>query len=297
AMGLVTAGLAFALQRVVTALAGYVLILRGQTFNVGDRIVMGGVRMELFGVDLVGVNAENGRKLLVTLGALALAWGAGGVLILAARALVPHGRALFWARQGVRLAIAVLFLFVVVSIWFDDPTRLATALGLVTAGLAFALQKVITAVAGYFVILRGQTFNVGDRITMGGVRGDVIALSFTQTTIMEMGQPPAVQNADPAMWVRSRQYTGRVVTVRTRAFSTNRSSTTRASSLTTDSARGGTPPHGGARQLRPSGARGARAPLFRERKRDGAGPVLPAHRQLARTHRALHRTDPRHSRA
>lgn len=100
-----------------------------------------------------------------------------------------------------------------VSIWFDDPARLATGLGLVTAGLAFALQKVITAIAGYFVILRGQTFNVGDRISMGGVRGDVIALSFTQTTIMEMGQPPDVQDADPAMWVRSRQYTGRVVTV------------------------------------------------------------------------------------
>ena len=48
---------------------------------------------------------------------------------------------------------------------------------------------------------------------MGGVRGDVIALGFIQTTIMEMGQPPPVQSADPAMWVRSRQYTGRVVTV------------------------------------------------------------------------------------
>jgi small-conductance mechanosensitive channel len=48
---------------------------------------------------------------------------------------------------------------------------------------------------------------------MGGVRGDVIALTFTQTRIMEMGQPPAVQGADPAMWVRSRQFTGRIVTV------------------------------------------------------------------------------------
>jgi small-conductance mechanosensitive channel len=49
---------------------------------------------------------------------------------------------------------------------------------------------------------------------MGGVRGDVIRLSFIQTTIMEMGQPPAIESqADPAMWVRSRQYTGRIVTV------------------------------------------------------------------------------------
>jgi small-conductance mechanosensitive channel len=91
-----------------------------------------------------------------------------------------------------------------VSIWFDDPARLATALGLVTAGLAFALQRVVTAVAGYIVILRGKTFSVGDRIVMGGVRGDVIALTFTQTTIMEMGQPPPVQNAEPARsyWCR-----------------------------------------------------------------------------------------------
>jgi small-conductance mechanosensitive channel len=168
--------------------------------------------MELFGVDLVGFNAENGRKLLLTIAAVGLLWAAGKALVLAARRLL-EGRRFFWARQAVRLAVAVLVALAVVSIWFDDPTRLATGLGLVTAGLAFALQKLVTALAGYFVILRGETFNVGDRITMGGVRGDVIALSFTQTTIMEMGQPPPVQNADPAMWVKSRQYTGRVVTV------------------------------------------------------------------------------------
>ena len=48
---------------------------------------------------------------------------------------------------------------------------------------------------------------------MGGVRGDVLRLGFIQTTIMEMGQPPSVQGADPAMWVKSRQFTGRIVTV------------------------------------------------------------------------------------
>jgi len=72
---------------------------------------------------------------------------------------------------------------------------------------------VITAVAGYFVILRGRTFNVGDRIVMGGVRGDVIDLSFMQTRIMEMGQSPKEQGDAPSMWIRSRQFTGRIVTV------------------------------------------------------------------------------------
>lgn len=101
----------------------------------------------------------------------------------------------------------------IASIWFSDPSRLATVLGLVTAGLAFALQRVITALAAYLVILRGKTFNIGDRIVMGGVRGDVIDLGFIQTTIMEMGQPPTVQSSDPAIWVQARQYTGRIVTL------------------------------------------------------------------------------------
>jgi small-conductance mechanosensitive channel len=100
-----------------------------------------------------------------------------------------------------------------ISIWFDNPARLATGAGLVGAGLAFALQKVITSIAGYFVILRGKTFNVGDRISMGNVRGDVISLNFIQTVIMEMGQPPPVQSDDPGMWVQSRQYSGRIVTI------------------------------------------------------------------------------------
>jgi small-conductance mechanosensitive channel len=119
----------------------------------------------------------------------------------------------FRVRQGIHVFTALVLLVGTVSIWFDDPTRLTTALGLVTAGLAFALQKVVTALAGYVLILRGRNFNVGDRIVMGGVRGDVIALGFLQTTIMEMGQPPPVQSADPAMWVKARQYTGRIVTV------------------------------------------------------------------------------------
>ena len=172
--------------------------------------------MEVFGIKLLGVNAANGQKLLLTLVLIVIVWLLQRVFKSIARKAIRgrrHERILFWTRQGINLATAMILLLGLLSIWFDDPTRLATGVGLVTAGLAFALQKVVTSVAGYFVILRGNTFNVGDRISMGGVRGDVIALNFIQTTIMEMGQPPSVQTAEPAVWVKSRQYTGRVVTV------------------------------------------------------------------------------------
>ena len=170
--------------------------------------------LELFGVKLVGINAENGKKLLFTIILIVLMMLLSKLLRTVARGATQRGEQIaFWVRQGIHLSTALILLIGIASIWFDDPTRLTTAMGLVTAGLAFALQRVVTAIAGYFLILRGSTFNVGDRIVMGGVRGDVIALGFMQTTIMEMGQPPPVQNADPAMWVKARQYTGRIVTV------------------------------------------------------------------------------------
>lgn len=175
-----------------------------------------GGALQLLGVTLLGVTPENGRKLLLTISFAFAAWLASrlaGLVLGAVTRGDRYPRVKFWARQAVKITSALALIIGVVSIWFDDPSRLATALGLVTAGVAFALQRVITAFAGYVVILRGKTFNVGDRIVMGGVRGDVVALDFMQTTIMEMGQPPAVQGADPAVWVKARQYTGRMVSV------------------------------------------------------------------------------------
>ena len=171
--------------------------------------------LQIFGVKLLGFDAINAHKLLFTVIYLFVLYLIGKGLRAFAQKVggARKQTAAFWTRQGISLITFLVGVIGFVSIWFDNPTRLATGIGLLGAGLAFALQKVVTSFAGYFVILRGKTFNVGDRISMGGVRGDVIALNFIQTVIMEMGEPPSVQNQDPGMWVMSRQYSGRIVTI------------------------------------------------------------------------------------
>ena len=172
--------------------------------------------VRIFGVTLVGVSVTTGVKLLLTVGLVLAVLGIRRLILMTARAVL-RGRSgdprRFWARQGVQVVTAAVLVLGTVSIWITPGTDVTTGLGLISAGLAFALQRVILALAGYLVILRGDTFSVGDRITLGGVRGDVVRLGFLKTTIMEMGQPPAVSGADPAVWVHSRQYTGRLVTV------------------------------------------------------------------------------------
>ncbi len=169
--------------------------------------------VHIFGIRLLGVSEESLNKLLLTVIVAVLLLVVRQILHWVAKRVMrkkPHKRRSFWLGQMANLLTATLFLLALMSIWFDDPSRLATGIGLVSAGLAFALQRVVTSLAGYFVIMRSQVFTVGDRITMGGVRGDVISLGFLKTTLMEMGDPTA---GAPGVWVRGRQYTGRLVTV------------------------------------------------------------------------------------
>jgi small-conductance mechanosensitive channel len=144
---------------------------------------------------------------------VAVILGASALSFLLKRLMHRAERAAFWTQQVIRLVSVVILVAGLIAIWFHDMGQLATMAALLTAGVAVALQRAIMSFAGYLIILRGKVFTVGDRITIGGVRGDVIALGFMQTTVMEMGEPPGEQADAPATWVRSRQYTGRIVRI------------------------------------------------------------------------------------
>lgn len=99
------------------------------------------------------------------------------------------------------LAYLVIFLIVIAS-FSDRLATLGITLGVVGAGIALALQDVITSVAGWATISTGNIFKTGDRIQIAGIRGDVIDISVFRTTLMEIGQ-----------WVNGDLYNGRIVRV------------------------------------------------------------------------------------
>ncbi len=96
----------------------------------------------------------------------------------------------------------VFCLFVVGSIWFRGFQSISTYLGLLSAGVAIALQIPLVNLAGWFFILWRKPFTVGDRIQIGDVRGDVIDQRLFMFTLMEIG-----------VWIDAEQSTGRVVHV------------------------------------------------------------------------------------
>ena len=173
--------------------------------------------MHPLGTDWFGMMGQGGRGLLLS-AALVLAAGlARAALRALVRLTLRSGtsrtlRVRSWTRRGGDLLLALAVASGLLSIWFEDPMRLATAFGLAGAGLALALHRVVTALAGHVAIRHGNAFAVGDRISMGGVRGDVLALGLVQTTLMEVGAAPG-RDDGPAARVGSRQFTGRIVTV------------------------------------------------------------------------------------
>ncbi|MBL1213949.1 MAG: mechanosensitive ion channel family protein [Ignavibacteriae bacterium] len=93
--------------------------------------------------------------------------------------------------------IAVILL---IRVWFGAFESLGTYFGLLTAGLAIALKDLLVNFVGWVFILIRKPFNVGDRIQIGDITGDVIDLRIFQFSVIEVGN-----------WVDSDQSTGRII--------------------------------------------------------------------------------------
>jgi small-conductance mechanosensitive channel len=106
-----------------------------------------------------------------------------------------------WTR-GVTSAIAVLIVLFLGTIWFAGLARIATFAGILAAGLAVALHDTIANIAGFLFIILRRPFEVGDRIEIEGVAGDVIDIRLFQFSLLEIGN-----------WVDADQSTGRIVQV------------------------------------------------------------------------------------
>ncbi len=69
-----------------------------------------------------------------------------------------------------------------------EISTFATFAGLLTAGLAVAMQSVLVSVVGYFFLIGKYGIRVGDRIQIGTVVGEVIDIGLVRMHLMELNQ-------------------------------------------------------------------------------------------------------------
>ena len=126
----------------------------------------------------------------------ALQWGVYRLVVWRSQESRTHYR---WRKSLHYLAIGI-GIFLVGRVWLEGLASLATFLGLVSAGIAIALGDLVTGLAGWMFILTRRPFELGDRIEIGGYRGDVIDLRPFAFSLIEIGN-----------WVDADQSTGRII--------------------------------------------------------------------------------------
>jgi small-conductance mechanosensitive channel len=106
------------------------------------------------------------------------------------------------AKKAVTFSSYTFFIIVIFVLYSSSLAGFTIALGMAGAGIAFALQEVIASFAGWLALLFGNFYKPGDRVQLGGIKGDVIDIGILRTTLMETGQ-----------WVEGDLYNGRIVRI------------------------------------------------------------------------------------
>lgn len=79
-----------------------------------------------------------------------------------------------------------LVVAIVASTFVTELGSLATFAGLITAGLAVAMQSVLVSIVGYFFLIGKYGIRVGDRVQIGSVTGEVIEMGLVRLHLMEL---------------------------------------------------------------------------------------------------------------
>ena len=83
------------------------------------------------------------------------------------------------------LIIVIIALTVISASWYTA----LVSVGVISLILGFALQTPITSLIGWVYLMIRQSYRVGDRIEIGNAKGDVIDVSYFDTTLWEFGGP------------------------------------------------------------------------------------------------------------
>ena len=85
-----------------------------------------------------------------------------------------------------RIVLWTVVIGIVALSFITEISALATFAGLLTAGIAVAMQSVLVSVVGYFFLIGKYGIRIGDRIQIGTVVGEVIELGLVRMHLMEL---------------------------------------------------------------------------------------------------------------
>ncbi len=150
----------------------------------------------------ISINPDLQVKLILTAAGFSLLWLAWRLVCLAGYRYVHDVRVRYRMTRSFSLLAMLLGTILFWLVWAETLKSIMTFLGLFSAGVAFALKDAVMNAFGSLFILWRRPFDVGDRIEIGGLAGDVIDTRVFHFTLLEIGK-----------WVDEGQSTGRIILI------------------------------------------------------------------------------------
>ncbi len=142
-----------------------------------------------------------GKVVFITIG-LVVIFGLRRVIRSSLTARVEDKTTRYRTRKLVEFTSYLVMVLFVATVFSDKLGGFTVAFGVAGAGIAFALQEVIASVAGWIAITFSNFYKIGDRVMLGGIKGDVIDIGVLRTTVFQLGD-----------WVAGDLYNGKIVRI------------------------------------------------------------------------------------
>lgn len=151
---------------------------------------------------LVNLSSNVTVQFIKTLAIIFVLWLIRFIAVRVVNKRVENTKAQYKWRKNLTYVAVFLGILLVGNVWFAGFGDIATFFGLLSAGLAIALKDPVSDLAGWLFLIWRKPLDVGDRIQIGDVKGDVIDIRIFKFTVLEIGN-----------WVYADQSTGRVIHV------------------------------------------------------------------------------------
>ncbi|MGE0198972.1 MAG: mechanosensitive ion channel family protein [Simkaniaceae bacterium] len=132
-------------------------------------------------------------KLIATVVLVVLLWGARafiGRYIRRSKRDWTSQQRLRWI-SSTRTFAFVLMVLSVIFLWGETIQGFAVSVFAIAFALVFSVKELCISFNGSLVRIRGKFFDIGDRIEVGDIRGDVIDSTLLSTTVEEVGKGAA----------------------------------------------------------------------------------------------------------
>lgn len=100
---------------------------------------------------------------------------------------IKRSKNIFLFHQSLNVFLNILSIILLLTIWYPYLKNISTVISFISAGLTIAIRDIILNLFAGIYIKTSKPFKIEDRISIDGIKGDVVLLNVLSFKMLEVG--------------------------------------------------------------------------------------------------------------